>query len=453
MRTIIALGIAGVLAGPVAAQTVPMTRDTGVPVGDNQDSKVAGPEGPVLLEDMNLIEKLARFDRERIPERVVHARGTGAQGVFVASTDFSKYTKASVFATPGKETPVFVRFSTVMNFRGSPEAARDPRGFAVKFYTDQGNWDVVGINEPIFFIRDAIKFPDFVHANKPSPVTNSKGEAVFAKFHWKSQQGLKGMTLEEQRAADTNYATKDLYDNIRQGNFPKWDLEVQLLTAQQVAQLSYDGFDDTKVWSDVPYVKVGTMTLNKVPDNFFAETEQSAFCPCELVPGIEPSPDRMLQGRLFSYADTQRYRVGSNYMELPVNRPLVKVANNNIDGAMQDGAPQGDVNYEPTTVAGHPVQEPKFRYSQYSVSGMTQEKAIDKQDNFRQAGEFYRSLSKHEQDDLIKNLASDLGQVKSDKIKDTMLSHFYKADKDYGTRLAAAVGVDIRSAERMHSRN
>src|SRR5258708_10102286 len=238
MRTIIALGIAGRWAGPVGAQTVTMTRDAGWPVGGNQDSKVAGPEGPVLLEDMNLIEKLARFDRERIPERVVHARGTGAQGVFVASTDFAKYTKASLFAAPGKETPVFVRFSTVMNFRGSPEAARDPRGFAVKFYTDQGNWDVVGINEPIFFIRDAIKFPDFVHANKPSPVTNvqdpnrafdffsgvpesthmltqlytdtialpassptmdgfsvhafrlvnNNGETIFAKFHFKSQQ-------------------------------------------------------------------------------------------------------------------------------------------------------------------------------------------------------------------------------------------------------------------------
>src|SRR5260221_4945049 len=172
MRTIIALGIAGVLAGPVAAQTVPLTRDTGVPVGDNQDSKVAGPEGPVLLEDMNLIEKLARFDRERIPERVVHARGTGVQGVFVTSTAFSKYTKASLFAKPGQETPAFVRFSTVMNFRGSPEAAPDPRGFAVKFYTDQGNWDLLGNNLPVFFIRDAIKFPDFVHANKPSPVTN-----------------------------------------------------------------------------------------------------------------------------------------------------------------------------------------------------------------------------------------------------------------------------------------
>jgi catalase len=484
-----------------AATPTPMTRDTGAPVGDNQNSKVAGPEGPTLLEDFNLIEKLARFDRERIPERVVHARGTGAQGVFVASTDFSKYTQASLFGAPGKETPVFARFSTVMNFRGSPEAARDPRGFAVKFYTDQGNWDVVGINEPVFFIRDAIKFPDFVHANKPSPVTNvqdpnrafdffsnvpesthmltqlytdtigmpasyrtmdghgvhafrlvnNKGETTFAKFHFKSQQGLKGMTLEETKAADTNYATKDLYQNISAGNFPKWDLYVQLLTPEQVAQLSYDGFDDTKVWSDVPEVKVGTMTLNKVPDNFFDYTEESAFCPCVMVPGIEPSPDRMLQGRLFAYSDTQRYRVGTNYMQLPVNRPLVQVSNNNIDGAMQSAPRQGDVNYEPTSVAGNPAEQPAFRYSQYAVTGMTQQKPIAKQDNFRQAGEFYRALSKGEQDNLIKNLSADLGQVKSMQTRQAMVGHFYQADKNYGTRLAAAVGVDIKSVEQMTS--
>jgi len=500
---ILALGIASLLAVPALAADpparTPMTRDTGVPVGDNQNSKVAGPEGPVLLEDFNLIEKLARFDRERIPERVVHARGTGAQGVFVASTDFSQYTKASVFATPDKETPVFVRFSTVMNFRGSPEAARDPRGFAVKFYTDQGNWDVVGINEPIFFIRDAIKFPDFVHANKPSPVTNvqdpnrafdffshvpesthmltqlytdtigmpasyrtmdgygvhafrlvnSKGETVFAKFHFKSQQGLKGMTLEQQNAADTNYATKDLYQTIGAGNFPKWDLYVQLLTLQQVQQLSYDGFDDTKIWSGVPEVKAGTMTLNKVPDNYFDYTEESAFCPCEMVPGIEASPDRMLQGRLFAYADTQRYRVGPNYMQLPVNRPLVPVSNNNSDGSMQSAARKGDVNYEPTSAANTPAEQPQYRYSQYAVSGSTQQKAIDKQDNFRQAGEFYRSLDKHEQDDLIKNLAADLGQVKNVDIKRTMVSHFYQADQNYGTRLAAAVGVDVKDVHAM----
>jgi catalase len=505
MRVILALSVASLFAAPaLAADTAnqtPMTRDTGAPVGDNQNSKVAGPEGPVLLEDLNLIEKLARFDRERIPERVVHARGTGAQGVFVASTDFSEQTKASLFGAQGKETPVFVRFSTVMNFRGSPEAARDPRGFAVKFYTDQGNWDLVGINEPIFFIRDAIKFPDFVHANKPSPVTNvqdpnrafdffshvpesthmltqlytdvigmpasyrmmdgygvhafrlvnSKGRVIFAKFHWKSQLGTKGMTLEETKAADTNYATKDLYQNISAGNFPKWDLYVQFLTPEQVAQLSYDGFDDTKIWSGVAEVKAGTMTLNKVPDNYFDYTEQSAFCPCVMVPGIEPSPDRMLQGRLFAYSDTQRYRVGSNYMELPVNRPLVPVSNNNIDGKMQAAPRQGDVNYEPTSAANTPAEQPQFRYSSYAVSGSTQQKAIDKQDNFRQAGEFYRALDKHEQDDLIKNLAADLSQVKNAEIKSTMVSHFYQADKEYGSRLASAVGIDLKTLREMVS--
>ena len=505
MRMILALSVAGLLTTPaLAADTAPqtpLTRDTGAPVGDNQNSKTAGPEGPVLLEDFNLIEKLARFDRERIPERVVHARGTGAQGVFVASANFSQHTMASLFAAPGKETPVFVRFSTVMNFRGSPEAARDPRGFAVKFYTDQGNWDLVGNNLPVFFIRDAIKFPDFVHANKPSPVTNvqdpnrafdffsgvpesthmltqlytdvvgmpasyrmmdgygvntfrlvnKNGEEIFAKFHWKSQLGTHGLTLEETKTADTNYATKDLYQNISSGNFPKWDLNVQILTAQQVAQLSYDGFDDTKVWPGVPEQKVGTMTLNKVPDNYFDYSEEAAFCPCVMVPGIEASPDRMLQGRLFAYADTQRYRVGPNYMQLPVNRPRVQVSDNNIDGAMQSAPRQGDVNYEPTTVAGNPAQEPKFRYSPYAVNGVTQQKAIAKTDNFRQAGEFYRALNKHEQDDLIKNLSADLGQVKSAQIKQTMVSHFYQADRDYGTRLAAAVGVDIKALERTTS--
>jgi catalase len=475
------------------AQAPTLTRDTGAPVGDNQNSKTAGPDGPVLLEDFNLIEKLAHFDRERVPERVVHARGTGAQGVFVVTNDLSQYSKTSVFSTVGKQTPVFVRFSTVMNFRGSPEAARDPRGFAVKFYTDQGNYDIVGINEPVFFIRDAIKFPDFVHANKPSPVTNIQdanmafdffskvpestheltmlytdtigmpksyrtmdgygvhafrlvnrdGKVVFAKFHWKSEQGLHGMTLEEQHAADTNYATRDLYDNIRAGNAPKWDLMVQILTPEQAAGLSYDAFDDTKTWNGVPETKVGVMTLNKVPDNFFEYTEQSAFCPCELVPGIEPSPDKMLQGRLFAYADTQRYRIGPNYMDLPVNHPLAPVNNNNWDGAMATKPQQGEVNYEPTNDPARPVQQEAFKYLEYPVSGTTEQHKVRKGDDFAQAGEFYRSLSKVEQDHLIKNLASDIGQVKSPQIREMMVSHFYQADADYGTRLAKLVQVDI----------
>ena len=287
----------------------------------------------------------------------------------------------------------------------------------------------------------------------PSGWSTTTATFVFAKFHWKSQQGVKGMTLEETKTADTNYATKDLYGNIAQGNFPKWDLYVQLLTAEQVAQLSYDGFDDTKIWPDVPDVKIGTMTLNKVPDNYFETTEESAFCPCVMVPGIEPSPDRMLQGRLFAYADTQRYRVGPNYMQLPINRPLAQVNDNNIDGAMQSAARPGDVNYEPTSAAGQPAEQPTFRYSQYPTAGTTQQKPIDKTNNFQQAGDFYRALSKHEQDDLIKNLAADLGQVKDERIKDTMVSHFYQADKDYGTQLAKAVNADLQAIEKMSSTN
>jgi catalase len=498
MRKLPLLWVVGLLSTTALttalAAPAPMTQDSGAPVGDNQNSKTAGPDGPVLLEDFHLIEKLGRFDRERIPERVVHARGTGAQGVFTASADFSRYTKASLFGEPGKETPVFVRFSTVMGYRGSPEAARDPRGFAVKFYTDQGNWDLVGINEPIFFIRDAIKFPDFVHANKPSAVTdiqdpnlafdffshspeatamltqlytdqnmvhsyremdgfgvhafrlvNAQGQQIFAKFHWKSQQGLKGMTLEQQHAADPNYATADLYNNIREGHFPKWDLMVQLLTAEQVAKLPYDGFDDTKVWEGVPEVKVGTMTLNKIPDNYFQYTEQSAFAPGVMVPGIEPSPDKMLQGRLFSYADTQRYRIGVNYQELPVNRPLVKVANNNQDGAMSFNPQEGEVNYEPSNTheAGAVVQQPEFKLSNYPVSGVAQQSAITKTDDFSQAGDYWRALDKHDQADLIKDLASDLNQVRDHGVKLRQVSYFYKADHDYGTQLAAATHLDV----------
>jgi catalase len=279
-----------------------------------------------------------------------------------------------------------------------------------------------------------------VHAFR---LVNGNGETVFAKFHWRAQEGLHGMTAEEAKAADTAYATKDLYENIRAGNFPKWDLYVQFLTPAEVARLSYDGFDDTKTWNGVPEVKVGTMTLNKVPDNFFQYTEQSAFCPCVMVPGIEPSPDKMLQGRLFAYADTQRYRIGPNYLELPVNRPLAPVNNNNIDGAMQFEPRQGEVNYEPTSAPGRPVEQNDLRYSQYPVSGSTEQKKIDKEDNFREAGEFYRGLSKHEQDDLIKNLAGDLGQVTDVRTRETMVSYFYRADADYGTRLAKLVHVDI----------
>lgn len=484
-----------------AAQAQPgttLTRETGAPVGDNQNSLTAGEDGPVLLEDARLIEKIAHFDRERIPERVVHARGTGAQGVFVASGDFSSYTKNTVLAAAGKETPVFVRFSTVMPFRGSPEAARDPRGFAVKFYSDQGNWDIVGINQPVFFIRDAIKFPDFVHALKPSPVTNiqdpnrafdffanvpestymltrmytdlygqpasyremdgygvhafrlvnAQGQQVFAKFHWKSNQGIKGMTLEQSAAADVNYATADLYGAIKAGRFPSWDLTIQMMTPEQTKALTYDAFDDSKIWENVPEIKVGTMTLNKVPDNFFEYTEESTFAPSDLIPGVEASPDRMLQGRLFAYADTQRYRIGANYNQLPVNRPLATVSNDYQDGVMQAGGRKGDVNYEPSVTRPAPAEDPKFKLADYDVTGTTRTRAISKTENFRQAGEFYRSLDKMAQDHLVKNLASDLGRVTNEKIRAMMTAHFYQADKDFGTHLAKAVNVSVADVER-----
>jgi catalase len=281
-----------------------------------------------------------------------------------------------------------------------------------------------------------------VHAFR---LVNAQGQQIFAKFHWKTVQGMHGLTLEQQQTADPNYATRDLYDNIRAGHFPKWDLNVQILTAEQVAQLPYDGWDDTKIWENVPESKIGTMTLNKVPDNYFQYTEQSAFAPGVMVPGIEPSPDKMLQGRLFAYADTQRYRVGTNYQELPANRPLVKVANNNQDGSMSSAQQVGEVNYEPSTAKqmGAVTPQPSFRLSQYPISGAAQQNAIANTDDFAQAGNHWRSFSRDGQAYLIKDLASDLNRVTDHGIKLREVSYFYKADRDYGTQLAQATNLDV----------
>jgi catalase len=476
------------------AQAADMTSDNGSPVGDNQNSQTAGPSGPVVLQDSHLIEKLQRFDRERIPERVVHARGTGLFGDFTPSTDISSLTDAKVF-TPGTKTPVFVRFSTVMGYRGSPEQARDPRGFAVKFYTQQGNWDIVGINWPIFFIRDAIKFPDFVHANKPSAVTgvqdpnlafdffahspeatsmlthlytdegmpdsyrhmdgfgvhafkfvNAKGEIHYVKFHWKSRQGVEGIRPQDiahSIGADWNMMTNDLYNAVKAHNYPQWDLYIQVLTPQQLGQFDFDALDDTKVWpASIPEQKVGTMTLNRIPDNYFESTEESAFAPSRLVPGIEPSEDRMLQGRLFAYADTQMYRLGANYNQLPINRPVVPVNNDNQDGKMNAGGRQGETNYEPSGI-NELGQQAKYKYTQTPLTGTTQQDAIHKTLDFRQAGEYYRSLSSADKTDLITALSNDLVRVTNDGNKYAMLSYFYKADPDYGSRLARASHADV----------
>jgi len=466
-----------------------LTRDNGAQVGDNQNSQTAGPGGPTLLQDVQLLQKLQRFDRERIPERVVHARGTGAHGVFVASADLSAYSSASVFKK-GTQTPVFVRFSTVIHGNHSPETLRDPRGFATKFYTSEGNWDLVGNNLPIFFIRDAIKFPDMVHSLKPAPDTNIQdpnrffdffsnqpesthlltrlysdlgtpkgyrfmdgnsvhaykfvnagGAVTYVKFHWKTQQGeqnLSGAEAVAMQAKDFNFSSGDLIDAIKRKDYPRWDLYVQLLKPEQLGQFDFDALDATKVWPGVPETKVGTMTLNRNPANIFQETEQSAFAPSNLVPGIEPSEDRLLQGRVFSYADTQMYRIGANALQLPINRTRIDVANNNQDGAMNAGARVGNINYEPSTIRPLPDNR-AARSSASPLAGSTQQQRIAKTLNFRQAGEFYRSLSPAQQQNLVANLAGDLGQVKNEKVRYTMLAHFYKADAGYGNAITAAL--------------
>jgi len=480
-----------------------LTRDNGAPVGDNQNSTTAGPNGSVLLQDVHLIQKLQRFARERIPERVVHARGTGAHGEFVVTKAIPELTAASLFATEGKITPVFVRFSTVIHGNHSPETLRDPRGFATKFYTEQGNWDLVGNNLPVFFIRDAIKFPDMVHALKPSPIDNlqdanrvfdfmshdpasthmltqvysdlgtpasyremdgfgvhaykfinAQGEVRYVKFNWRSQQGIK--TLDQAQVAkvqsmDFNHLTRDLYQEINAGNYPKWDLHIQILTPDQLDDFSFNPLDATKIWPNVAEIKVGTMTLNRMPDDFFEATEQAAFAPANLVPGIEPSEDRLLQGRIFSYSDTQLYRLGANHQQLPINRPLAKVDSHNQQGAMNFGNNKSNVNYEPSRMEPKTTL-PVARAAMTELSGTVQQQMIAKTDNFTQAGEFYRGLSKTAQQNLVRNLAADLGAVKDPVTKHVMLSHFYKADADYGKALTKAVKGDLKQVEQLAAR-
>lgn len=480
------------------AQAAQLTRDNGAPVGDNQNSQTAGPTGPVLLQDVQLIQKLQRFSRERVPERVVHARGTGAHGEFVVTGDISQFTKAKVF-TPGTTTPVFVRFSTVVHGNHSPETLRDPRGFATKFYTSEGNWDLVGNNLPVFFIRDAIKFPDMVHSLKPSPdsnlqeperffdffshipeathmltrlysdlgipksyrhmngssvhaykFVNAAGEISYVKFQWKSLQGEKNLTLDEAakiQGQDFNHATHDLIEAIKRKDYPQWDLYVQILKPAELGKFDFNPLDPTKVWPGVAEVKVGRLTLNRNPANVFQETEQSAFAPGNLVPGIEPSEDRLLQGRIFSYNDTQMYRVGANAFQLPINAPKVAVNSNNQDGALNSGARTGAVNYEPSRLEPKP-QNPANRSSNLPLAGTTQQAGIQKTLNFRQAGEFYRGLSKADRANLIRNLAADLGRVTNAETRDIMLSHFYKADADYGQAITAAVKGDLAAVKR-----
>jgi catalase len=478
------------VAAPKIAKT--LTKESGAPVANNQKSQTAGPGGAVLLQDFHLVEKLARFDRERIPERVVHARGVGAYGEFVSAGEFSAFTRASMLGKKGKKTPLFARFSTVVHNSGSPETLRDPRGFALKFYTDEGNWDVVGNNIDVFFIRDAMKFPDMVHSLKPSPITNrqdpnrffdffshvpesthmltklysdlgipsdfrhidgssvhafkfvnSKGEVTYGKLSWKTQQGLGYLETPEKVAAvqakDFQHATKDLYDAIARGELPKWDLRVQLIPASKVDGLKFNPLDATKSWpeSEIPPVTLGTFVLNQVPPNFFQHSEQSAFSPGVMPPGVEPSEDHLLQGRLFAYADTQRYRIGPNYQQLPVNAPRVPVNSNIQDGPMSFAPRTGDVNYEPSEV----MQLGETKAIQQTTTIAAVQKAFEKQENFYQAGEYYRKLDAAARTRLVNNFAGDLGAVKDPAIRAKIVGFLRAADKEYGDRVAKAVSV------------
>ncbi len=475
-----------------------LTTRQGHPLTNNQNVRTVGSRGPTTLENYAFIEKISHFDRERVPERVVHARGAGAHGVFeaygtVGDEPISKYTRAKLFQEKGKQTPVFVRFSTVIHGGHSPETLRDPRGFAVKFYTEDGNWDLVGNNLKVFFIRDAMKFPDMVHSLKPDPIThrqdggrifdfmsntpesvhmltflfspwgipanyrqmqgsgvntykwvNDKGEAVLVKYHWEPKQGIKNLTqpeAEQIQAKNFNHATQDLYDNIEAGNFPQWELLVQIMSDDEHLELDFDPLDDTKLWpqDQFPWLPVGMMTLNKNPENYYHEVEQVAYGTGVLVDGLDFSDDKMLQGRTFSYSDTQRYRVGTNYLQLPINAPKKHVATNQRDGQMQyrvDTAPGQNphVNYEPSSMNGlkeaprtHPDHEPQ-------ISGKLVRKPIDRTNNFQQAGERYRLFEDWERDDLINNLVDALSGA-IPEVQNRMIDLFSQCDQDYGRRV------------------
>ncbi|MFE4970598.1 catalase [Kitasatospora sp. NPDC056651] len=480
-----------------------LTTESGAPIADNQNSASAGAYGPLLIQDQQLLEKLARFNRERIPERVVHARGSGAYGYFEVTDEVSRYTRAGFLSEVGKRTEVFLRFSTVAGNLGAADAVRDPRGFALKFYTEEGNYDLVGNNTPVFFIKDPVKFPDFIHSQKRDPYTgvqeadnvwdfwahspasthqitwlfgdrgipasyrhmngygshtyqwvNADGDAYWVKYHFKTNQGIR--CLDAGQAAevvggDADSHQRDLHQAVERGVFPSWTLHVQLMPVAEAADYRFNPFDLTKVWphADYPLVKVGRLVLNRNPENVFAEVEQAAFSPNNFVPGIGPSPDKMLQGRLFAYADAQRYRLGVNHTQLPVNAPRATEANNyGRDGLMAANSAGRGKNYEPNSFGG-PAQTDEALAAPVEISGHTgthTTPAHTKDDDFFQAGELYRLMSAGEKTRLIDNIAGFLAQVSRDDIVEKNLAHFHAADEQYGARLAAAV-AKLRAGE------
>ncbi|TGM96697.1 catalase [Leptospira dzoumogneensis] len=474
-----------------------LTTSGGHPVPQNQHSVTAGSRGPILIQDTHLIEKLAHFNRERIPERVVHAKGAGAYGVLTITKDLSEYSRASVFSKVGKTTPLFLRFSTVAGEKGSADTERDPRGFAVKFYTEEGIWDLVGNNTPVFFERDPLKFPDFIHSQKRDPITgyknpfrmwdywakapealhqmtilfgdrgipdgfrfmngygshtfglwNKKGERFWVKFHFKSLQGIKNLSPQkaaELAGTDPDYATRDLFEAIERKEFPKWRFCVQIMPEKDAENFKFNPFDLTKVWShkDYPLIEVGIMELNQNPKNYFEEVEQAAFSPSNMPPGIGASPDKMLQGRLFAYPDAQRYRLGIQYQQLPVNRPRSEVNVYHRDGSMKfqnDG--QYD-NYEPNGFGG-PSQEGSYAEPPLKISGdASRYDSHAGNDDFSQAGDLYRLMSPEERERLTSTIASTMKSIPNGLAIEN-IKHFYKCDVEYGTKIAEKLGISVK---------
>lgn len=479
-----------------------MTTADGNPIG-MQQAMTAGPKGPLLMQDVQLLEQMQHFNRERIPERSVHAKGSGAYGTFTVTHDISKWTKADFLGKVGKKTEVISRFSTVAGERGAADAERDVRGFALKFYTDEGNWDMVGNNTPVFFVRDPYKFQNFIHSQKRDPKTNQRdmdmqwdfwslcpeslhqvtilfsdrgrpvgyrhmhgfgshtysfinadNERVWCKFHFKSQQGCENLMDEE---GDTligenrESSQQDLFEAIEKGDFPKWTMKVQVMTQSEAdaweKKTGWNPFDLTKVWphGDFPLHEVGVLELNRNAENYHAEIEQASYSPSALVPGIGPSPDKMLQARLMSYADAHRYRVGNNYHQLPVNKPKCPVFNSQRDGQMATAESYGSrPNYWPSSRPGTPDTDAQYKDPAWELGQTTVDRfdsTVD-HDNYTQPGNLYRMFDDAHKDRLATRIAGVLGQARKE-VQMRQLCHFFRADEDYGKRVADKLGVNL----------
>ncbi|MDF1758165.1 MAG: catalase [Legionellaceae bacterium] len=472
-----------------------MTTESGIPIADNQNSLTAGEHGPVLMADYQLIERMAHFNRERVPERVVHAKGAGAFGTFTITNDISKYTCASLFSKVGNSCDMLIRFSTVAGEQGSSDTARDPRGFACKFYTEGGNWDLVGNNTPVFFIRDPLKFQDFIHSQKRSPQTglrdntmqwdfwslspeslhqvtilfsdrgipatyrhmhgfsshtfslwNNNGERFWVKWHFKTKQGIKCLTNQEAgeiSATDLDYHRRDLWLAIEEKRFPKWDVQIQIMPEADAVNYHLDPFDLTKVWphKDYPVIAVGEIELNRNPENYFAEIEQAAFEPANTPIGMGVSPDKVLQARLLSYPDAHRYRIGINYNQLPVNKPKCPVHTYNRDGQTRFDGNYGDnVNYQPNSFDG-PTDDMQFKEPPLAISGAADRYDHNQNnDNYQQAGDLYRLMSEEQKSLLTDNIIAAMEGVPN-YIKMRQIEHFIKADPDYGQRVKDGIAL------------